>query len=290
MKKRILSVFMALALCLTLLPAPAWAAEDTLEGGTIVQEEQEESTPATSEQAVEDASEGGTIVQEEQEEATTAISEQETEDATEGGTIVQEEQEESTPALPKLAAKNGITVQNGEDSTVENAVAEVTIDGTTTQYPTLTEAITAAQNSEGSTVKLLTDVTTTSEIEVDSGTFTIDLNGKKLDRTSPFTLSVKENGNVTVTSTQGTGTISNAQNTAIFVNNGATVHVTKGVRLNKLYAMKNAKLTLDVGVIITGKFFTQADNIAPFLAGKALQSCDENGTLIEGQYTSIYDR
>ena len=263
MKKRILSVFMALALCLTLLPAPAWAAEDTLEGGTIVQEEQEEATPATSEQAVEDASEGGTIVQ--------------------------EEQEEATPALPKLAAKNGITVQNGEDSTVENAVAEVTIDGTTTQYPTLTEAITAAQNSEGSTVKLLTDVTTTSEIEVDSGTFTIDLNGKKLDRTSPFTLSVKENGNVTVTSTQGTGTISNAQNTAIFVNNGATVHVTKGVRLNKLYAMKNAKLTLDVGVIITGKFFTQADNIAPFLAGKALQSCDENGTLIEGQYKSIYD-
>ena len=71
MKKRILSVLMALALCLTLLPAPAWAAEDTLSGGTIVQEEQEEATPATSEQAVEDASEGGTIVQEEQEKATT---------------------------------------------------------------------------------------------------------------------------------------------------------------------------------------------------------------------------
>ncbi|MFR3483787.1 MAG: hypothetical protein ACLTXL_10050 [Clostridia bacterium] len=49
------------------LPAPVWAAEDTLSGGTIVQEEQEESTPAISEQAVEDTSEGGTIVQEEQE-------------------------------------------------------------------------------------------------------------------------------------------------------------------------------------------------------------------------------
>ena len=71
MKKRILSVLMALALCLTLLPAPVWAAEDTLSGGTIVQEEQEESTPAISEQAVEDTSEGGTIVQEEQEKATT---------------------------------------------------------------------------------------------------------------------------------------------------------------------------------------------------------------------------
>ncbi len=34
MKKRVLSAFMALALCLTLLPAPAWAAEaDTPEGG-----------------------------------------------------------------------------------------------------------------------------------------------------------------------------------------------------------------------------------------------------------------
>ena len=243
MKKRLLSAFMALTLCLTLLPAPAWAAEaNAPEGGTIVQEEQQEKTPAA-----------------------------------------------ESPAILGQAAENGIAAQNGGDSTVENAVAEVTIGSTTTQYDDINKAITAAQNSEGSTVKLLADVTTTSEIEVDSGTFTIDLNGKKLDRTSPFTLSVKENGNVTVTSTQGTGTISNAQNTAIFVNDNATVHVTKGVRLNQLYTMTNANLTLDVGVIITGTFFTKADNIAPFLAGKALQSCDENGTLIEGQYKSIYD-
>ena len=64
MKKRVLSMFMALVLCLTLLPAPAWAAEtDAPEGGTIVQEEQEEQqdeapaaeSPAISEQAVENA-------------------------------------------------------------------------------------------------------------------------------------------------------------------------------------------------------------------------------------------
>ena len=242
MKKRVLSMFMALALCLTLLPAPAWAAEaDAPEGGTIVQEEQQEKAPAA-----------------------------------------------ESPAILEQAAGNGIAAQNSGNSTVENAVAEVTIDGKTTQYATLTEAITAAQNSEGSTVKLLADVTTTSEIEVDSGTFTIDLNGKKLDGTSPFTLSVKENGNVTVTSTQGTGTISNAQNTAIFVNNGATVHVKSGVRLNQLYAMTNANLTLDAGVIITEKFFTKTENIAPFLAGKALQRCDEAGTPTADKYVSIY--
>ena len=174
------------------------------------------------------------------------------------------------------------------EETAETNVAEVTIGSTTKQYATLTEAITEAQNSEGSTVKLLADVTTTSEIKVDSGTFTIDLNGKKWEGTDTHTLLVS-GGNVTVTSTDGVGTITCSSNNAIYVDSGATVHVTNGVRLNRLYTMKNAKLTLDVGVIITVKFFTQADNIAPFLTGKALQRCDENGTLIEGQYKSIYD-
>ena len=242
MKKRVLSMFMALALCLTLLPAPAWAAEaNAPEGGTIVQEEQQEKTPAA-----------------------------------------------ESPAILGQAAENGIAAQNGGDSTVENAVAEVTIGSTTTQYDDINKAITAAQNSEGSTVKLLADVTTTSEIEVDSGTFTIDLNGKKWEGTDTHTLLVS-GGNVTVTSTDGVGTITCSSHNAIYVDSGATVHVKSGVRLNQLYTMKNAKLTLDVGVIITDTFFTQADNIAPFLAGKALQSCDENGTLIEGQYKSIYD-
>ena len=45
MRKRIVSAVMALILCLTLLPAPAWAVEaDAPEGGTIVQEEQEKAT------------------------------------------------------------------------------------------------------------------------------------------------------------------------------------------------------------------------------------------------------
>ena len=241
MKKRVLSMFMALALCLTLLPAPARAEEDTPEGGAIVQEEQQEKAPAA-----------------------------------------------ESPAILEQAAENGIAAQNGGDSTVENAVAEVTIDGTTTQYANIDAAFAAAQQAGSATVKLLTDVTTTSEIEVDSGTFTIDLNGKKWEGTDTHTLLVS-GGNVTVTSTDGVGTITCSSHNAIYVDSGATVHVKSGVRLNQLYTMKNAKLTLDVGVIITVKFFTQADNIAPFLAGKALQSCDENGTLIEGQYKSIYD-
>lgn len=53
-------MFMALALCLTLLPAPVRAAEDTPESGAIVQQErQEEISPAVSEQAGTNEEENG---------------------------------------------------------------------------------------------------------------------------------------------------------------------------------------------------------------------------------------
>lgn len=63
MKKRVLSMLMALALCLTLLPAPAWAAEDAPEGSAIVQEEQEKAPAAESPAILEQAAENGIAVQ-----------------------------------------------------------------------------------------------------------------------------------------------------------------------------------------------------------------------------------
>ena len=64
MKKRVLSMFMALVLCMTLLPAPAWAAEtDAPEGGAIEQEEQQEAPAAESPAISEQAAENGITVQ-----------------------------------------------------------------------------------------------------------------------------------------------------------------------------------------------------------------------------------
>lgn len=141
MKKRLLSAFMALALCLTLLPAPAWAEEaDAPEGGTIVQEEQQEKAPAA-----------------------------------------------ESPAILEQAAGNGIAAQNGGDSTVENAVAEVTIGSTTTQYDDIEAAFTAAQGAESAAVKLLTNVTISKEygygIKLESGNIALDLNGCTIQTT-----------------------------------------------------------------------------------------------------------
>ena len=148
-------MLMALVLCLTLLPAPAWAAEtDAPEGGTIVQEKQQEKAPAA-----------------------------------------------ESPAILEQAAENGIAAQNGGGSTVENAVAEVTIGDTTTQYATLTEAITAAQNSKGSTVKLRANCITpdTSKRFDISGNYTLDLNsctltGQLYLSETSTSLTVKDSG------------------------------------------------------------------------------------------------
>ena len=137
MKKRVLSMLMTLALCLTLLPvSPAWAAEaDAPEGGTIVQEEQQEKAPAA-----------------------------------------------ESPAILEKAAENGIAAQNGGDSTVENAVAEVTSGGTTTQYARFTDALVYATKNNGCTLKLLADVTGTTVMI--NNPFIFDLNGHSVDALS----------------------------------------------------------------------------------------------------------
>lgn len=142
MKKRVLSLLMALALCLTLLPAPARAEEaDAPEGGTIVQEEQQEKAPAA-----------------------------------------------ESPAILEQAAENGIAAQNGGDNPVENAVAEVTIDSTTTPYTDIDAAFAAAQQAGSATVKLLADVTIShddySGIALKKGNITLDLNGKTLSKST----------------------------------------------------------------------------------------------------------
>ena len=146
MKKRVLSMLMTLALCLTLLPTPAWAAEDTPEGGAIVQQEQQE--------------------------------EQQETPAAEPSTILEQ------------AAENGIAVQDGEDSTVENAVAEVTINGSTTPYADIDAAFAAAQQADSATVKLLENVTIPKNnrgdsygIDLESGNITLDLNGRTIQTT-----------------------------------------------------------------------------------------------------------
>ena len=119
MKKRLLSAFMALALCLTLLPAPAWAAE----------------------------------------------------------------------------TENNIAVQANTAN-----VAEVTIDGKTTQYTNIVDAFADAQKAASAAVKLLENVTIPTDahsecygIELKGGNITLDLNGHTIQTTGEASSFVMRN-------------------------------------------------------------------------------------------------
>ena len=113
-----------------------------------------------------------------------------------GGAIVQQEQQEEQQEAPaaepstilEQAAENGIAVQDSEDSTVENAVAEVTVNGSTTPYADIDAAFAAAQQADSATVKLLADVTIRHEgysgIKLEKGNITLDLNGKTLSKST----------------------------------------------------------------------------------------------------------
>ena len=193
MKKRVLSMLMTLALCLTLFPAPAWAEEDTPEIGATVQqeqqEEQQEAPAAEPSTILEQAAENGIAAQNG---GDSTVENAVAEDTPEGGAIVQEEQEKApaaeSPAISEQAEENGIAVQDGGDSTVENAVAEATINGKTTPYTDIDAAFAAAQQAGSATVKLLADVTIShddySGIALKKGNITLDLNGKTLSKST----------------------------------------------------------------------------------------------------------
>ena len=99
-----------------------------------------------------------------------------------------------------FAAEEDIAVMaDTAGNTVENVVAEVTAaDGMSMgQYDSLNAAIMAAQESDGSIVKLLADVrkeTGSDEITMTKGTFTVDLNGRTVTRTK---FNINSNSKVT---------------------------------------------------------------------------------------------
>ena len=87
-----------------------------------------------------------------------------------------------------------------------NALASLTVNGTKTHYGTFEEALTAAQKTQGGTLTLLNDVTTT-PTDINSGTFTLDLNGHTLTSGYNATL-VVSGGSLTIQDSKGGGVIS----------------------------------------------------------------------------------
>ena len=116
-----------------------------------------------------------------------------------------------------------------------NASASLTVDGTETPYRTFEEALTAAQQTQGGTLSLLADVNLSNQVNVNSGTFTLDLNGHTLTSGALNTL-VVVGGNLTIQDSTGSGVISNTSMDDIAVYcGGGNVTILGGSFPSKLY-------------------------------------------------------
>ena len=116
-----------------------------------------------------------------------------------------------------------------------NASASLTVDGTETPYGTFEDALTAAQQTPGGTLTLLNNVNLVTQVHVNSGTFTLDLNGHTLTSGDYNTLVVGD-GSVTIQDSKVGGVISNTRSDGIAVYcYGGNVTILGGFFPSKLY-------------------------------------------------------
>ena len=116
-----------------------------------------------------------------------------------------------------------------------NASASLTVDGTETPYGTFEDALTAAQQTPGGTLTLLNNVNLVTQVYVNSGTFTLDLNGHTLTSGDYNTLVVGD-GSVTIQDSKVGGVISNTRSDGIAVYcYGGNVTILSGSITSKLF-------------------------------------------------------
>ena len=115
-----------------------------------------------------------------------------------------------------------------------NASASLTVDGTETPYGTFEEALTAAQQTQGGTLTLLSNVNLVTQVYVNSGTFTLDLNGHTLT-SADFNTMIVNGGSMTIRDSAGKGELGNnsKDDTAVWCG-GGTVTVLSGSITSKL--------------------------------------------------------
>ena len=115
-----------------------------------------------------------------------------------------------------------------------NASASLTVNGTETPYGTFEDALTAAQQTQGGTLTLLNNVNLVTQVFVNRGTFTLDLNGHTLT-SEDFNTMIVNGGSMTIQDSAGKGELGNnsKDDTAVWCVDG-TVTVLSGSITSKL--------------------------------------------------------
>jgi len=140
-----------------------------------------------------------------------------------------------TGAEVSTSQEAALTNVNVVSEKTANASASLTVNGTETPYGTFEEALTAAQQTQGGTLTLLNNVNLVTQVYVNSGTFTLDLNGHTLTSGDYNTLVVGD-GSVTIQDSKVGGVISNTRSDGIAVYcYGGNVTILSGSITSKLF-------------------------------------------------------
>lgn len=149
-------------------------------------------------------------------------------------------------------------------------------------YKTFAEAVTAASASEGSTLTLLDDITVDETVEITSGKFTLDVNGKTLLLNNSANIYVGVEGgdvdaaNVTFTDTAGGGKITGFR----LIYNYATAEITGNISLiTDNYSVFNyGKMIISGNAYIYGRCAVNNENLLTV-----------NGGTVESENEGIYN-
>ena len=149
-----------------------------------------------------------------------------------------------------------------------NASASLTVNGTETPYGTFEDALTAAQE-QGGTLTLLSNVNLVTQVYVNSGTFTLDLNGHTLT-SADFNTMIVNGGSMTIRDSAGNGKLGNSSkdDTAVWCG-GGTVTVLSGSITSKL-VWESGTVSLQGGAFRSLKR-TDGSWLSAIPEGKALE-------------------
>ncbi|WP_418728385.1 S-layer homology domain-containing protein [Dysosmobacter sp.] len=161
-----------------------------------------------------------------------------------------------------------------------NALVSLTVDGKTVPYSTFEKALTAAQE-QGGTLTLLNNVTLAEIAYVNSGTFTLDLNGHTLTSGAANTMVVR-GGSVTIQDSTGDGVISNT-NSDVYANavwcDSGNVTILGGSFPSKLY-WESGTVSLRGGAFRSLDMDSKAGSwLSAIPEGKALEKEDDHSVV-----------
>ena len=174
----------------------------------------------------------------------------------------------------QVAALTNVKVVSKETA---NASASLTVDGTETHYGTFEEALTAAQQTQGGTLTLLSNVNLVAQVYVNSSTFTLDLNGHTLT-SADYTTLVVRGGSLTIQDSKGGGELGNnsKDDTAVWCG-GGTVTVLSGSITSKL-VWESGTVSLQGGAF---RSLNRTDGswLSAIPEGKALKKDDDHSVV-----------